>query len=139
MSSKVTLTFDRDYAISLLAKLSAGKGYATDIMEIKPPAHGPGDVIYCFNMLFDAVREIEPHLREAVLSVSNAENAGPSEAIAKLEKENAAIKSALKGARNIALHAGYNMRLFAKHIGITPTQLSEWTSEMPTSEPDFVD
>lgn len=75
MSSNVTLTFDRDYAISLLAKLSAAKGYATDITEIKPPVHGPGDVIHCFSMLFDAVREIEPHLRVAVFSSVGSEKA----------------------------------------------------------------
>lgn len=75
MSAKVTLSFDRDYAISLLAKLSAAKGYATDITEIKPPVHGPGDVIHCFSMLVDAVREIEPHLREAVFSSVGSEKA----------------------------------------------------------------
>lgn len=140
MSAKVILTFDRDYAISLLAKLSAAKGYATDITEIKPPVHGPGDVIHCFSMLLDAVREIEPHLREAVFDVRTSKNAVPFEAVAKLEKENAALKAALKEARALALRpsCGFTMRQFAAEIGITPTQLSEWTSDKPTTAPDFV-
>lgn len=64
------------------------------------------------------------------------------ESEARVHKENAALKAALKRARALAIRpsaCGFTMRQFATHIGITPTQLSEWTSEKPTSEPDFVD
>ena len=59
--------------------------------------------------------------------------------IGDLHKENAALREALKKARWIAQGIGYSMREFAGQIGITPTQLSQWTDEVPTREPDFKD
>ena len=59
--------------------------------------------------------------------------------IGDLHKENAALKEALKKARLLAQRNGYTMREFAGQIGITPTQLSKWTDEVPTREPDFKD
>lgn len=56
-----------------------------------------------------------------------------------LETENAKLREALKQARLLAQRNGYTMREFAGGIGITPTQLSTWTDEIPSREPDFKD
>lgn len=50
-----------------------------------------------------------------------------------------ALRRALTKARLIARLNGYSMREFAQKIGITPTQLSAWTDEIPDREPDFKD
>jgi CRISPR/Cas system-associated protein endoribonuclease Cas2 len=59
--------------------------------------------------------------------------------VARLEKENAALREALKQARKFALNNNYTMRQFALALGITAAQLSAWTDEIPTTEPDFKD
>ena len=59
--------------------------------------------------------------------------------IVKLEIENRSLREALKQARLLAQRNGYTMREFAGRIGITPTQLSAWTDEIPSREPDFKD
>lgn len=59
--------------------------------------------------------------------------------IQELRTENAKLREALKKARLIARVNGYSMREFAAKIGITPTQLSAWTDEIPDREPDFKD
>lgn len=56
-----------------------------------------------------------------------------------LETENAKLRKALQQARLLAQRNGYTMREFAGQIGITPTQLSAWTDEIPDREPDFKD
>lgn len=56
-----------------------------------------------------------------------------------LETENAKLREALKQARLLAQQNGYTMREFAGRIGITPTQLSTWTDEIPNRQPDFKD
>jgi CRISPR/Cas system-associated protein endoribonuclease Cas2 len=56
-----------------------------------------------------------------------------------LQKENAALREALKQARKFSRIHGYTMRQFALAIGITATQLSAWTDSIPTTEPDFKD
>ncbi len=56
-----------------------------------------------------------------------------------LREENKALREALKKARLLAQRNGYTMREFAGQIGITPTQLSKWTDEIPDREPDFKD
>lgn len=56
-----------------------------------------------------------------------------------LETENAKLREALKQARLLAQRNGYTMREFAQCIGITPTQLSTWTDEIPNRQPDFKD
>ena len=53
--------------------------------------------------------------------------------------ERARLCEALKQARLLAQRNGYTMREFAGQIGITPTQLSTWTDEIPDREPDFKD
>ena len=53
--------------------------------------------------------------------------------------ENAKLREALKQARRIAQDQDHTMREFAAKIGITPTQLSAWTDEIPDQEPDFKD
>ena len=53
--------------------------------------------------------------------------------------ERARLYEALKQARLLAQRNGYTMREFAGQIGITPTQLSSWTDEIPDREPDFKD
>ena len=59
--------------------------------------------------------------------------------IVKLEIENKNLREALKKARLIARVNGYSMREFALKIGITASQLSAWTDEIPNREPDFKD
>ena len=59
--------------------------------------------------------------------------------IQELRAENAKLRDALKKARVIARVNGYSMREFASKLGITPTQLSAWTDEIPDREPDFKD
>ena len=59
--------------------------------------------------------------------------------IAQLEIENKNLREALKQARLFAHNRGYAMREFAWQIGITAAQLSVWTDEIPTREPDFKD
>lgn len=59
--------------------------------------------------------------------------------IQELRAENANLREALKQARLLAQRNGYTMREFAQCIGITPTQLSAWTDEIPDREPDFKD
>lgn len=59
--------------------------------------------------------------------------------IEKLEIENKNLREALKQARHFAKRNGYTMREFSERIGITATQLSAWTDEIPTTEPDFKD
>ena len=59
--------------------------------------------------------------------------------IQELRKENEELREAMKKARLIARVNGYTMREFAGQIGITATQLSKWTDEIPDLEPDFRD
>lgn len=53
--------------------------------------------------------------------------------------ENKQLRAALRQARCIALASGVTMREYARNLGITPTQLSKWTNEIPEREPDFRD
>ena len=59
--------------------------------------------------------------------------------IQELRAENAKLREALKQARRFASDNHYTMREFAEYIGITPTQLSAWTDEIPNREPEFKD
>lgn len=59
--------------------------------------------------------------------------------IVQLEIENKNLREALRQARQLAKVAGITSREFAISIGITPTQLSAWTDEIPSREPDFKD
>ena len=59
--------------------------------------------------------------------------------VQELQIENAKLREALKQARRFASDNHYTMREFAEYIGITPTQLSTWTDEIPNREPDFKD
>ena len=59
--------------------------------------------------------------------------------IQELRTENAKLREAVKQARRFAADNHYTMREFAEYIGITPTQLSTWTDEIPNREPDFKD
>lgn len=59
--------------------------------------------------------------------------------IEELEIENARLREALKRARELARKDCLSMREFAREIGITPTQLSAWTDDIPNREPDFKD
>lgn len=56
-----------------------------------------------------------------------------------LREENKNLREALKQARQLFNKQGYTMRYFAKCIGITASQLSAWTDEIPDREPDFKD
>lgn len=56
-----------------------------------------------------------------------------------LKAENEALKAVLSRAREVANENGVTMRDFAKQLGITPTQLSQWTSESVTQDPDLKD
>lgn len=59
--------------------------------------------------------------------------------IQELRAENAKLREALKQARRFASDNHFTMREFAEYIGITPTQLSAWTDEIPDRELDFKD
>jgi len=59
--------------------------------------------------------------------------------VQELRAENAKIREALKQARLLAQRNGYTSREFAQCMGITATQLSAWTDEIPNREPDFKD
>ena len=59
--------------------------------------------------------------------------------IVKLEMENKNLREALKQARQLAKVAGITSREFASSIGITASQLSNWTDSIPDREPDFKD
>tara|TARA_R110000868_G_scaffold322403_1_gene583341 strand:- start:243 stop:455 length:213 start_codon:yes stop_codon:yes gene_type:complete len=56
-----------------------------------------------------------------------------------LSKENAALREALKKARWQLRNQGYTMREIALGMGVTASQLSAWTDEIPDREPDFKD
>jgi hypothetical protein len=56
-----------------------------------------------------------------------------------LNRENAALREALKQARKFSRIHGYTMRQFALAIGVTAAQLSAWTDSIPEREPDFKD
>ena len=56
-----------------------------------------------------------------------------------MKHENAALREVLKKARWQLHNQGYTMREIAAGIGITPTQLSAWTDEIPDRQPDFKD
>jgi hypothetical protein len=54
--------------------------------------------------------------------------------------ENKALKESLKTARKYMRdHFNMTMTGFARALGVTPTQLSSWTSEPITTHPQFVD
>lgn len=58
----------------------------------------------------------------------------------RLANENEQLKTALKQARESARHKyQVTTRCFASMCGISPTQLSKWTSTIPSQEPDFKD
>lgn len=59
--------------------------------------------------------------------------------IVEFEIENKNLREALKQARQLAKVAGITSREFASSIGITASQLSAWTDEIPNREPDFKD
>lgn len=59
--------------------------------------------------------------------------------IVELLIERIRLREALKQARRFASDNHYTMREFAEYLGITPTQLSAWTDEIPNREPDFKD
>lgn len=59
--------------------------------------------------------------------------------VQELQAENAALRESLKQARRFASDNHYTMREFAEYIGITASQLSKWTDEIPNREPDFKD
>lgn len=57
-----------------------------------------------------------------------------------LAEENEALKAALKAARKyMRNHFNMTMTGFARALEVTPTQLSQWTSEPITTPPQFVD
>lgn len=58
---------------------------------------------------------------------------------AELEAENKNLREALKQARDIADNYHWTTQEFADYLGITAAQLSAWTDEIPTREPDFKD
>ena len=58
---------------------------------------------------------------------------------AKLNKENEALRSALKSARLGSKLRGITTREFATMCCISSSQLSEWTSDPIVSSPDFID
>lgn len=55
------------------------------------------------------------------------------------EAEIRALRRAITNARNFAHNNGWTMRTFARLIGVSATQLSAWTDEIPSREPDFKD
>jgi DNA-binding transcriptional regulator YiaG len=55
------------------------------------------------------------------------------------EAEIQALRRALRKAREFAHNNGWTMRIFARVIGVSATQLSAWTDEIPNREPDFKD
>jgi CRISPR/Cas system-associated protein endoribonuclease Cas2 len=59
--------------------------------------------------------------------------------VEELKKENAALRQALKQARKFWLSLGYTTRHFSEIVKVSATQLSAWTDEIPTREPDFKD
>ena len=56
-----------------------------------------------------------------------------------MKYENTRLREALKKARWQLHNQGYTMREIAAGVGITPTQLSAWTDEIPDRQPDFKD
>lgn len=65
-----------------------------------------------------------------------ADYGSASDKMEELYIERARLCEALKQARLLAQRNGHTMREFAGQIGITPTQLSAWTDEIPSREPD---
>ena len=59
--------------------------------------------------------------------------------IVQLEIENKNLREALRQARAFASDNHYTMREFAEYLGITASQLSAWTDQVPNREPDFKD
>jgi hypothetical protein len=49
------------------------------------------------------------------------------------------LREALKSARTAARSNGVTTRRFAAWCGVSPTQLSEWTADLPDCEPDLID
>lgn len=56
-----------------------------------------------------------------------------------VQKENAALREALKQAQKFWLSLGYTTRHFSEIVKVSATQLSAWTDEIPDREPDFKD
>jgi hypothetical protein len=56
-----------------------------------------------------------------------------------LNRENVALREALKQARKFWLSLGYTTRHFSEIVKVTAMQLSAWTDEIPDREPDFKD
>ena len=79
----------------------------------------------------DAMKEQYKELQQAAWNTEQQ--------IVKLEIENKNLREALKQARWQLRNQGYTMRQIALGMGITPTQLSAWTDEIPDREPDFKD
>ena len=78
-------------------------------------------------------------LENAALQQAIRDQDANEHCIRELKAENAALREALKQARLLFNKQGYTMRYFAKCIGITAMQLSAWTDEIPSREPDFKD
>lgn len=62
------------------------------------------------------------------------------ECVAELGRENWDLREALRNARIEARARMVTTRKFASEwCKISPTQLSEWTGELPTTPPDFIE
>ena len=57
----------------------------------------------------------------------------------KKEAEIQALRRAITNARKFAHNNGWTMRTFARLIGVSATQLSQWTDSTAEREPDFKD
>ena len=75
----------------------------------------------------------------AKLVVELLQNLDDTKRLEELKIENDRLREALKRARELARKDCLSMREFAREIGVTPTQLSAWTDEIPNKEPDFKD
>jgi transcriptional regulator with XRE-family HTH domain len=74
------------------------------------------------------------------MSSVKSENKDLTEVIEDLLRENIELKLALGNARTHARTIdNVTTREFAARCGVTPTQLSQWTSERIVTEPDFKD
>lgn len=89
------------------------------------------DYVFMAKQSYEQLGETAKALQQAVWNTEQQ--------IVKLEIENKNLREALKQARDIADNYYLTPQEFAKYLGITTAQLSRWTDETPSRQPDFKD
>ncbi len=83
------------------------------------------------NEMSDAMKEM---VLQNARAWHQAANAAPG-----LAQENLELRQALRNAREEMRQRGITTRSFAAICRISAAQLSEWTGELPTTPPDFIE